>query len=89
MLQPRCSEFDAGGNLEAGERHGKVRFGNIAGNDLNCCDGRVRADFIETSEEFRESIMRSKSTGKSFKVGSEVQLNGQVSATGEVPTKKF
>ena len=66
---------------EAGERHGKVRFGNTAGNDLNRCDGSVRADFIETSEEFRESIMRSKSTGKSFKVGPELE----VSATAEVP----
>ena len=50
-----------------------MRFGNR-------CDGSVRADFIETSEEFRESIMRSKSTGKSFKVGSEVEVSGKVSA---------
>lgn len=60
-----------------------MRFGNIAGNDLNRCDGSVRADFIETSEEFRESIMRKRESGNNFKVGSEVEVSGEVSANAD------
>ena len=66
---------------EAGERNGLVRFGNTAGNDLNRCDGSVRADFIETSEEFLESIMRSDNSRKTFQIGSEVELTGSLGAT--------
>ena len=72
---------------EAGERDGGVRFGNTAGNDLNRCDGSVRADFIQTSEEFLESIMRSESSRKTFQIGSEVEVtagvSGGVEAGGE------
>ena len=72
---------------EAGERNGGVRFGNTAGNDLNRCDGSVRADFIQTSEEFLESIMRSESSRKTFQIGSEVEVtagvSGGVEAGGE------
>ena len=64
---------------EAGERDGGVRFGNTAGNDLNRCDGSVRADFIQTSEEFLESIMRSESSRKTFQIGSEVEVTAGVS----------
>ena len=70
---------------EAGERKGGVRFGNIAGNDLNRCDGSVRADFIQTSEEFLESIMRSESSRKSFQIGSEVEVTASLSAGVEIP----
>ena len=69
---------------EAGERNGLVRFGNTAGNDLNRCDGSVRADFIETSEEFLESIMRSENSGKTFQIGSEVELTGSLGYEGNV-----
>ena len=69
---------------EAGERNGGIRFGNTAGNDLNRCDGSVRADFIETSEEFLESIMRSSKSRKTFQLGSEIEItasfNGQLDA---------
>ena len=72
---------------EAGERNGGVRFGNTAGYDLNRCDGSVRADFIQTSEEFLESIMRSESSRNTFQIGSEVEitagLSGGVEAGGE------
>ena len=65
---------------EAGERNGKTRFGNTAGNDLNRCDGSVRADFIQTSREFLESIMRSESSRKTFQLGSEVVLTAGLNA---------
>ena len=63
---------------EAGERNGFVRFGNTAGNDLNRCDGSVRADYIETAEEFLESTMRSQYSEKWFQIGSEIELTGSL-----------
>ena len=65
---------------EAGERDGRVRFGNTAGNDLNRCDGSVRADFIQTSREFLESIMRFESSRKTFQIGSEVVVTAGLNA---------
>lgn len=63
---------------EAGERNGLVRFGNTAGNDLNRCDGSVRADYIETVDEFLESILKSGHSQKWFQIGSEVDLTFSV-----------
>ena len=63
---------------EAGERNGMVRFGNTAGNDLNRCDGSVRADFIETADEFHESILRSESSSKTFQIGYELEVSASV-----------
>jgi len=67
---------------EAGERNGLVRFGNTAGNDLNRCDGSVRADFIETAEEFLESTLRSDYSKKWFQIGSEIELTGSFGLGG-------
>merc|ERR1712106_101895 len=67
---------------EAGERNGLVRFGNTAGNDLNRCDGSVRADYIETAEEFLDSTMRSQDSKKWFQIGSEVEVTGTLGVDG-------
>ena len=68
---------------EASERNGRVRFGNTAGNDLNRCDGSVRADFIETAEEFLESTMRSQYSKKWFQIGTEIDLTASAGVKAE------
>ena len=56
------------------ERNGMVRFGNTAGNDLNRCDGSIRADYIDTLEQFMESTVKTKYSGTSFQIGTEIVL---------------
>jgi len=64
---------------EETERHGKVRFGNTAGHDLNRCDGNVAADFLSTAEDFLESVTTSEGSSSSFDVGPEMDISGSIS----------
>ena len=61
-----------------------VRFGNTAGNDLNRCDGSVRADFIDRTEDFSRSVLRTRGRGRNFNIGPEIDVQLGFSAGVEV-----
>lgn len=64
-----------------------MRFGNTAGNDLNRCDGSVRADFIDRTEDFSRSVLRTRGRGRNFNIGPEidVQLGLNAGLSGTIP----
>jgi len=64
------------------ERDGANRFGNVAGNDLNRCDGKVQADFLQTVEEFFSSVTTSEGDNSGFHVGPELDISAGIGKKG-------
>jgi len=67
---------------EESERVGSTRFGNTAGSALNRCNGNVRADFFQSSEEFLSSITEMEGSQGGFKVGPELKISGKFGKKG-------
>ena len=60
---------------EATERNANIMFGNVAGHDMNRCNGQIHSTFISNAEELMDSTISSSTETESYSIGPEMTVS--------------